>query len=289
MQTVGQIIRSRREALGISLGQLAEAIDASKSYLSMIENHRVARPPSPRMLAMLERALGITDGDLRRAAAWDAAAPVVRAEVSQLADAARRGRELADWLRSSARNLQNAGEKRGKPPGPHPGALDALYASGELARRVDATLAAAGDSASPLDARVPIRFQVPIINRVAAGYPRDFTDLDYPARVADDYLPCPDVGDPQAFAARVVGESMAPDYSEGDIVVFSPAAPVEDGCDCFVRLETSHETTFKRVFFADPQRQTLRLQPLNPRFAPQQLDRSAVAGLYRAVWRLQKL
>lgn len=285
MQTVGQIIRSRREALGISLGQLAAAIDVSKSYLSMIENHRVARPPSARMLVVLERALGITDGDLRRAAAWDAAAPVVRAEVSQLADAARRGRELADWLRSSARSLHNTRKNQGKPPV----ALDALYASGELARRVEATLAAAGDAASPLDARVPIRFQVPIINRVAAGYPRDFTDLDYPARVADAYLPCPDVGDPQAFAARVVGESMAPDYREGDIVVFSPAAPVEDGCDCFVRLEPSHETTFKRVFFADSQRQTLRLQPLNPRFTPQQLDRSAVTGLYRAVWRFQRL
>jgi repressor LexA len=289
MQTVGQIIRSRREALGISLGQLAAAIDVSKSYLSMIENHRVARPPSPRMLAMLERALGITDGDLRRAAAWAAAGPVVRAEVSQLADAARRGRELADWLRHAARRGGQTAKNLGKSPDPRPTSLDALYTSGELARRIDATLDAAGDSASPLDARVPIRFQVPIINRVAAGYPRDFTDLDYPARVADDYLPCPDVGDPQAFAARVVGESMAPDYREGDIVVFSPAAAVEDGCDCFVRLEPNHETTFKRVFFADPQRQTLRLQPLNPRFAPQQLDRSAVTGLYRAVWRLQRL
>lgn len=282
MQTVGQIIRSRRETLGISLGQLARAVDASKSYLSMIENHRVARPPSRRMVEAIERALGITPGDLQRAAAWDAAAPVVRAEVGQLADAARRGRELADWLRASTQR-----HREGR-------SLDALYRSGELARRVDATLHAAGagaadESRSPLDARVPLRFQVPVINRVAAGYPRDFTDLDFPARVADEYLPCPDVGDPQAFAARVVGESMSPEYREGDVVVFSPAAPVTDGCDCFVRLEPGHETTFKRVFFDGADPRTLRLQPLNPRFAPTQLERARVAGLYRAVWRFQKL
>ena len=65
---------------------------------------------------------------------------------------------------------------------------------------------------------------VPVINRVSAGYPRDFTDLGYPPRVADDYVSCPDVSDRDAFAARVHGDSMVPKYREGDIVIFSPAA-----------------------------------------------------------------
>ena len=95
------------------------------------------------------------------------------------------------------------------------------------------------------------------------------------------------VDDAQAFAARVVGDSMLPEYAEGDIVVFSPAAEVTDGCDCFVRIEPDHETTFKRVFFDDDGQ--VRLQPLNPRFAPQLFDRLHIAGMYRAVKKIQSL
>ncbi|MHC4718099.1 MAG: S24 family peptidase, partial [Planctomycetota bacterium] len=67
---------------------------------------------------------------------------------------------------------------------------------------------------------IPPGRAIPIINSVAAGYPYQFTDLDYPPSVADDYVHCPDVNDPHAFAARVVGDSMEPRYSEGDLVVF---------------------------------------------------------------------
>ena len=89
---------------------------------------------------------------------------------------------------------------------------------------------------------------MPVINRVSAGYPKDFTDLSYPKGVADDYVGCPDVHDPDAFAARVSGDSMTPKYREGEIVIFSPSAAAKSGDDCFVRFEDGH-TTFKRVFF----------------------------------------
>ena len=89
---------------------------------------------------------------------------------------------------------------------------------------------------------------VPVVNSVQAGYPREFTDLGYPARVADDYVAVPGITDPDAFAARVVGDSMEPAYIEGDIVIFSPLVDATDGTDCFVRLVRDDETTFKRVF-----------------------------------------
>lgn len=129
--------------------------------------------------------------------------------------------------------------------------------------------------------------QVPVINKVAAGYPREFTDLGYPARVADEYISVPDLYDADAFAARVVGESMMPDYREGDLVVFSPQADATPGSDCFVRLEAPEsETTFKRVYFErdGDGREMIRLQPLNPAFTPQVVDREMVAGLYPAVY-----
>lgn len=133
--------------------------------------------------------------------------------------------------------------------------------------------------------------RVPLINKVAAGYPSGFTDLDYPAQVADEYVLAPGVRDPDAFAARVTGESMLPDYKPGDIVVFSPLADLADGCDCFARLEPNHENTIKRVYFETDAHgeELIRLQPLNPAFTALTLPRDEVAGLYRAVWRMTAL
>jgi SOS-response transcriptional repressor LexA len=91
------------------------------------------------------------------------------------------------------------------------------------------------------------------------------------------------VTDPDAFAARVVGDSMAPVYVEGDIVIFSPARPVKDGADCFARLEPDHETTFKRVYFETGEGERIRLQPLNSAYPPRIVERERVAGLYAAV------
>ena len=81
---------------------------------------------------------------------------------------------------------------------------------------------------------------------------------------------------------------MQPAYREGDVVVFSPLADVVDGCDCFVRLEPDHETTFKRIFIDDTTGR-IRLQPLNANYAPRTIDREHVAGLYRAVWRMSRV
>ncbi|MBC7771596.1 MAG: S24 family peptidase [Pyrinomonadaceae bacterium] len=129
--------------------------------------------------------------------------------------------------------------------------------------------------------------EIPLINSVAAGYPKEFSDMGYPTRVADEYVRAPDIHDSDAFAARVVGDSMSPEYREGDIVIFSPARPVKAGMDCFVRLERDQETTFKRVYFEPGEggeaNGKIRLQPLNPAYAPQVMARELVAGLYAAV------
>jgi phage repressor protein C with HTH and peptisase S24 domain len=131
---------------------------------------------------------------------------------------------------------------------------------------------------------------VPVINRVSAGYPKDFTDLSYPPRVADDYIGCPDVHDRDAFAARVHGDSMTPKYREGDIVVFSPAAAPKNGDDCFVRFADG-QTTFKRVFFENDEagESVIRLQPRNEKYRPKVVRSDEVAGLYKAVYRYQRV
>ncbi|MHC4748655.1 MAG: S24 family peptidase, partial [Planctomycetota bacterium] len=128
---------------------------------------------------------------------------------------------------------------------------------------------------------------VPVINKVSAGYPRDFDDLDYPVGIADDYVRCPDLHDPNAFAVRVVGDSMEPKFREGDIVIFSPVAEVQNGDDCFIRFDMPHETTFKRVFFESGKQ--IRLQPRNDNYPPTIIDGKRINGLYRAILRYEKL
>jgi len=281
MRTLGELIHERRQQRGLTLAQLAEAVGSTKSYLSMIENGRVSNPPSQALLEAIESALGVTDGGLCRAGDWARTPAALREQVERLSGDAASGRDLARFLQGAA--LRESGGKN----------LDGLYQSGELRRMIERALGE--DISKTEDAsetgtaeRAVSMGRIPLVNKVAAGYPTDFTDLDYPARVADDYVNCPGLDDPDAFAARVVGESMLPEYREGDIVVYSPGADVEDGCDCFVRLEPDHETTFKRVYF-EQEGAKVRLQPLNPKFPPAVHAREQVAGLYRAVWRLARL
>jgi phage repressor protein C with HTH and peptisase S24 domain len=171
--------------------------------------------------------------------------------------------------------------------------VDALHRSGELRKLVERLAPGQGTESEvgglALAAALPL--QAPVINKVAAGYPTEFTDLGYPARVADEYVSVPDVYDADAFAARVVGDSMSPLYHEGDIVVFSPAAATAPGSDCFVRFERDAETTFKRVYFErDAQgREMIRLQPLNASYPPRTVEREEVAGLYAAVYVVRKI
>lgn len=230
---IGAMLRRLRRAGGFTLASLAEQVEVTPGYLSMIENRRVENPPSMKVLVRLEAVLGVVDGRLCRAAQWE--------------------RTPAPIREALARAQQQA-------------------------------------SRAPRAAMT----QVPLINKVAAGYPTGFTDLGYPARVGDDVVAVPGYSglhggnDPDAFAATVCGDSMQPEYGEGDIVVFSPLADVVDGCDCFARLEPDHESTFKRVFL-DLEHNTIRLQPLNKAYPSRTVDREQVAGLYRAVWRMSRI
>ena len=265
---LGAAVRARRGELRLSLEALAKRVACSKSYLSAIENARCG-PPSAAVLRKLEAALDTEEGLLLRLADLQATPGPIRRELEELQRRQLAAAQVAALLRDSKGAADSS-------PG-----LDEAYQSGKLRALID--------QLSPPDQRgptpVPLPLEVPVINRVQAGYPREFTDLGYPARVADEYVRCPDLADADAFAARVVGDSMQPDYREGDIVIFSPARDVRNGSDCFARLAPDDETTFKRVFFeTGPEGEELiRLQPMNQAYPPQTLPRERVVGLYAAV------
>ena len=268
---LGKAVRARRQCRRLSLDRLAELAQCSKSYLSAIENSRCG-PPGISILRRLETALEAADGEFVRLAALQATPPDIREELEDLQQKHIAASRMAELLQSFQSSPSQAGTRS---------TLDEAFRSGELRKLIDAMSPASEHP--PIPIHLPI--EVPLINKVAAGYPREFTDLGYPARYADEYIRCPDLADPDAFAARVVGDSMQPDYREGDIVIFSPARDVRNGTDCYARIAPDDETTFKRVFFetdADGA-EMIRLQPLNPAYPPRTMNREAVLGLFVAV------
>lgn len=296
MRELGETIRNRRRELRLTLDRLAAAVGCHKSYLSQIENGRRDAPPSDDLLHRLERSLRLKPDSLTVKARMESMPVSVREQFERAALDRKAGRRLAALLQSRT--------------------LDDLHASGELASLVaqlarDDAAPGSGGGGGACRARdvelIALPTQVPLINQVNAGYPREFTDLGYPARVADEYVSVPGVSDPDAFAARVVGDSMEPEYHPGDIVVFSPERIVHPGMDCFVRyapgsaVDPAGGSTFKRVYYeghpeapaargehphgsAGVPAERIRLQPLNPAYAPTIVPREEIDGLYAAVW-----
>ena len=268
LEAFGVILRERRLRLGLSLRETAERARCTKGYLSLLERGKRGLP-APELMGRLESALQLDRGALAEAAEIQATPKRVRDELVEKREQAEAARQLAALLRGAG-----------------PGGLDRAFRSGALERLVERITPSAspemgvGDRVEALLPRA-----VPLINLVPAGAAAEFTDLGYPARVADSYVPAPELGDPDAFAARITGDSMEPEYREGDVVIFSPVRDVRSGMDCFARLERDAEMTFKRVYLerGEDGQEMIRLQPLNPKYPARVEPRENVAGLYPAV------
>ena len=256
---LGQIIRKKREQLNLTLDEVSRRIGFSKPYLSTIETGKVKNPPSDELLRRLERILEFEQGLLLHIAHMESLPSDIRQGYESAEAENQKWRHLIKKLIITKSNVSR---------------LDKLLTESQLDPGKTTSSLAAGRL-------------VPVINKVAAGYPADFNDLDYPVGIADDYVRCPDVHDPNAFAVRVVGDSMEPKFCEGDIVVFSPAAEVHNGDDCFIRFAQPHETAFKRVFFEPDNK--VRLQPRNENYSPIIIDGKRINGLYRATIKYEKL
>ncbi|MBN1815977.1 MAG: helix-turn-helix domain-containing protein [Sedimentisphaerales bacterium] len=257
--SLGQIIRNRREEMGLTLDEVAARIGFSKPYLSTIETGRVRNPPRDGCLYKLEQVLQFEAGLLQHIAHLERMPSDIKQNFEAVDAENRRLRGIIKKISENKVSFEQ---------------IDDLLGDEQI------DLATAGQKLSPG------RF-VPIINKASAGQFMDFDDLGYPVGFADDYARCPDLHDPNAFAVRVFGDSMEPKFREGDLVIFSPAAEVHSGDDCFIRLTLPHESTFKRVYFeADNQ---VRLQPRNQKYAPTMVDGRRINGIYRAVMRYEQL
>lgn len=276
LQQFGQAVRKWREQAGLTLDQLAVKTGISKPYLSNIENAKAPGPPREEKLKRLEEALNVPAGSLIAAAEYLRTPLAVR----KMLDAARDAVDGVPRRRDGALDLDAILKSR--PP--------------ESAPAVTPQVANRPASRSGLSA-------VPLINKVPAGIAAEYTDLGYPAGVADGYVPAPDAPpDPVTnlpagqFAVRVTGDSMAPIYTEGDIVVAAMLAP-RHGEDCVIRLGElqGFGETLKRVFFVptpEPGREDgtgathVRLVPLNPRHPERLVDLAEITGMFPVLWKM---
>lgn len=231
---LGAMLRAQRCSLQRSLHQVAREAGCSKSYLSQIENGRVA-PPAESLLARLEVALGLAAGSLAR--------PARRAR------AAARPRALSASAGISLRH--------------------------DLARLESALARLTGwlDSAGPAEeaARIPVVNAAEAPGRLPPGE----------SAAGGDFLAVPGLREPGAFAIRLRGDDMEPQYRAGDLVVFSPARPARSGADCFITLRAGRGGLFARVYFAGDG--PVRLHPLNSEHQPRLVPRRKIAGLHPAI------
>lgn len=257
--SLGSLIRKKREELALTLDEVSSKIGYSKPYLSTIENDKIKNPPSDELLTKLEKILEFEPGLLLHIA-----------HLQKLPHKMRYGYETAEAENKKWRLfLKNLIHQKNNPE-----MIRQLLEGEDKFGNEQIEVVSAGKL-------------VPVINKVSAGYPCDFNDLDYPVGIADDYIRCPGLNDPNAFAVRVVGDSMEQKFFENDIVIFSPALEVHNGDDCFIRFKMPHETTFKRVFFEGGEK--VRLQPRNEKYSPQIVDGRNINGIYKAVAKYQQL
>ena len=103
--------------------------------------------------------------------------------------------------------------------------------------------------------------RIPVLGRIPAGIPieaiediEDWEELPASmARSGNEY-----------FGLRVHGDSMKPEYRDGDTLIILRQETCETGDDCAVLID-GDEATFKRVRLHE---KGITLQPLNPAYDP---------------------
>lgn len=99
----------------------------------------------------------------------------------------------------------------------------------------DATLADFARILGPAGGKAGRRY--PVIGLAKAGQGGYFDDAGYPVGNGWDEVVGPDIGDNNAYALEITGDSMAPVCRPGDMIIVSPGATVKNGDRVVVRTK----------------------------------------------------
>ena len=125
---------------------------------------------------------------------------------------------------------------------------------------------------------------IPVINQAPAGPPVDYEHMGLDQGIGWDYVARIGSGvhDPSAFAFVAMGDSMAPEFQDGDTIVCSPEAVITDGDAVFVRFSAERDDTctFKRAF---DRGETVELVPDNRRHHPLIVPKAHIVRMAKVV------
>ncbi|WP_178133765.1 helix-turn-helix domain-containing protein [Vineibacter terrae] len=160
-----------------------------------------------------------------------AGARTTKGQVSRL-ESGQRGLTVP-WLRRLASALDTTADKLLQPPG-----------------------------TAPDDREITPAQMVPLLDSVRAGHWTEVTD---PHPVVEHVPTWRKVG-PRAFALRIEGDSMLPEFREGDVIIVDPDMEAVPGRYVVAKLERDQQATFKRYRLKSagrPGQQVVELVPLN--------------------------
>ncbi len=137
--------------------------------------------------------------------------------------------------------------------------------------------------AIPNPIRTPVQ-RIPVIGYAQAGDSGYFDDGGFPVGHGWDQLLFPDIGDPQAYALEISGDSMEPVYRDGDRIVVSPGANIRRGDRVVVR-SVAGEVLAKQLMRETATR--IELKSINPAHPDRVFLKGDVAWMARIIWASQ--
>lgn len=107
------------------------------------------------------------------------------------------------------------------------------------------------------------KYRIPVLGIIPAGIPIEAIEdvLDY-----EDISPEMLNGGKEYFALKIKGDSMSPNYLDGDVVIFLKQDYAENNDDCCVYVN-GYDATFKKIRINN-NTGILTLQPINSSYEP---------------------
>lgn len=108
-----------------------------------------------------------------------------------------------------------------------------------------------------------IQGYVPLISWVRAG---EWTTVEDPYTMGDaeKWMPCPIPHGNRTFVLRVRGESMEPEYRDGDLIFVDPERQAVNGSHVIARTDAEFEATFKKLVIEGPDTYLMAINPAWP-------------------------
>jgi repressor LexA len=239
----GERIRQIRRRCLLTQAAFAERLGVPQKKISDIERGRT--PPNPDLLVAIRLKMGVTIDWILTGEGPEQVSEIENALTLDRSKISQTLRELSSLLRE--------------------GGLDELLAEEQAAYekagrgRLIPLFDIEGDAEFPYDGELPSRTS------------------ETHATVS------PSLQDPNVFACTLHGDSMEPEFTEGDVLIFSPAAEIHNGD--YVCARVSDHSTFRQMFAEDD---IIRLAAVNRRYSELRITRGDLRAAFRLMYRISQ-